>query len=253
MLSANSALNNDNNNNSNHNNVSVITNNINSNAKLAVNAKSSLLEERPSPSGSSGSSDRASLANHNGYPGYAYKIHQMHNSVNMTSGQYPYQNVNPKMYSASSCVDPNQTSLSKLSKLSANILTNVANKSMICNQSVIQSPSVPSHAPHQTQSQSTITAVTTSAPSKVPPTTKPKPVVPPKPSVPVKPIPPPRQSPIHLYGAQTERTESLDINTLTNNTRNNSYGKKGTNLLTTGSAPINMSSSGYKRYALLFT
>ena len=248
ILSTNSSLNNDNNNNSNHNNnVSIITNNINSNTKLAINAKSPLLEERPSPSGSSGSSDRASLANHNGY--LAYKMHQqLHNSVNnMTSGHHPYQNVNPKNFNPN-YMDHNQSSLSKPSKLSynsANSSTNIANNSMNCKPCVIHNHSVPTNIPNQTQSQNT------SITSKVPPNTKPKPIVPPKPSVPVKPIPPPRQSPNHLFSAQND---SLDINTYPNiRNNNNSYSKQGTNLLTTSNAPINTSTSGYKRYAFIFT
>ena len=107
LLSTNSSFNNDNNNN-NHNNVSIITNNINSNPKLAMNTKNSVFEERPSPSGSSGSSDRASIQNHNGI--LAYKMQQqIHNSINnMTSGQHPYQNVNPKMLNH---LEPNQNSI----------------------------------------------------------------------------------------------------------------------------------------------
>ena len=246
LLSTNSCVNNDNNNN--HNNVSIITNNINSNPKLAINTKNSVLEERPSPSGSSGSSDRASIQNHNGI--LAYKMQQqIHNNINnMTSGQHPYQNVNPKMFVANH-LEPNQNSINlKQTKLNHNSYNSNAiignykmqSNSLNSNQSVIQSHSVPTNNQNPTQSQ------TTSIASKVPPNTKPKPIVPPKPSVPVKPIPPPRQSPIHLYGPQMGN-ESVDMNAFSTNLRNNSniLAKKSSNLLTASNTSVNTTSTGY--------
>lgn len=218
-----------------------------------MNTKNSLLEERPSPSGSSGSSDRASIQNHNGM--LAYKMQQqIHNSINnMTSGQHPYQNVNPnpKMFNNSnSFVETNHNSINyKQMKQNPNSYNNntinykqMQNNSINTNQSVIQSHSVPTVNPNQNQSQTA---------TKVPPNTKPKPIVPPKPSVPVKPIPPPRQSPNDLYGPQIGN-ESVEVNALSSNTRNNgnSFNKKSSNLLTTSNATISSTNSGYNRRVL---
>ncbi|CAG2107880.1 unnamed protein product, partial [Medioppia subpectinata] len=222
----NSALNSDNYNNNNHNNVSIITNinNMSNNAKAMINTKNSVLEERPSPSGSSGSSDRASIPNHhNGMS--AYKLQQMHNSVNTVNtgnsnhcntAQHPYQNVNPKMYNGSNYADPNGNSI------------------------VIQSQSVPTNTPINTnQSQ-----IATNA-SKVP-QTKPKPIVPPKPSVPAKPTPPPRQTPNHSFSSQI-LDDSQDMNAFNIRYSN----KKSQNLLTnTSNSPINTSNTGYNRLPL---
>ncbi|CAG2161848.1 unnamed protein product [Oppiella nova] len=230
-----------------------LTDETNNDNNIETNAKNSVLEERPSPSGSSGSSDRASIPhNHNGMT--AYKLQQMHNSVNnCNSAQHPYQNVNPKMYNASNYMEPNTNSYNNNKQGKHNqMITNNNNQNLISthkiqsnlmnsNQSVIQSQCVPTNTPNTTQSHTANNA------SKVP-LTKPKPIVPPKPSVPVKPTPPPRQTPNHSLSAQTHN-ESQDMNAFTTNMRY--INKKSPNHLTNSSnAPINTSNTGYNRLPL---
>jgi hypothetical protein len=227
--------NNNNNNNTNNTNISMIPNNLINNNQKLMNTKSSFIEERPSPSGSSGSSDRASIQNHNGI--IPFKLQQMQNNMNSVNAQhYQHMHQNQKLIGVSHMDNTHNAkqlkSINSVNNNNNNNNTNNNRNQQNSNQSVSQSYSVPTTS-SQTQSQYI------SNQSKVPLITKPKPILPPKPSIPVKPIPPPRQTPNHSYSAQIS-SDSAD-NTFSLSRSNTNIDRKASNLLTTSSSPSTLS------------
>jgi hypothetical protein len=227
--------------NNNNTNISMIPNNLINNNQKLMNTKSSFIEERPSPSGSSGSSDRASIQNHNGI--IPFKLQQMQNNMNSVNAQhYQHMHQNQKLIGASHMDNTNNAkqlkSINSVNNNNNNNNNTNNRNQQNSNQSVSQSYSVPTTS-SQTQSQYI------SNQSKVPLITKPKPILPPKPSIPVKPIPPPRQTPNHSYSAQIS-SDSSD-NTFSLSRSNTNIDRKASNLLTTSSSPSILSSASYRQ------
>jgi hypothetical protein len=189
----------------------MIPNNLINNNQKLMNTKSSFIEERPSPSGSSGSSDRASIQNHNGI--IPFKLQQMQNNMNSVNAQhYQHMHQNQKLIGVSHMDNTHNAkqlkSINSVNNNNNNNNTNNNRNQQNSNQSVSQSYSVPT-------------------------------ILPPKPSIPVKPIPPPRQTPNHSYSAQIS-SDSAD-NTFSLSRSNTNIDRKASNLLTTSSSPSTLS------------